>query len=372
MLWRERSRALGNIGAWDRYRDGLGARLAAIPDGPGEGVASWLEAWCRLDTLTEEFLRIHRWSIVLADYAYNAFLLLTTLLPRKYRERIHQNLLQQVRLITANANSASEAAHLGDAAAMEAFLRTYGHRSTSLDYAAPTWAEMVPREGMENTAESPYNEQRPFRKILVRLLEMREEQRFHWERILARQRALLLDAGRALEIMGLLANHNDIWWLEWDEVQRALDSNTTPDPARIDQRRRAYRINVPARRPTHIAPGLINHAIENDTAAVLHGVGASAGTARGTAFVVHQLKDLSSEIPEGAILVLPCLDPAWTPVLRHVAGLVIERGGLLSHAAIIAREYGIPLVIGVENATERIQTGAVIEVDGDGAIVSLR
>jgi pyruvate,water dikinase len=56
-------------------------------------------------------------------------------------------------------------------------------------------------------------------------------------------------------------------------------------------------------------------------------------------------------------------------VLRHVAGLVIERGGLLSHAAIIAREYGIPLVIGVPEATERITAGAMIEVDGDSGVV---
>ena len=108
--------------------------------------------------------------------------------------------------------------------------------------------------------------------------------------------------------------------------------------------------------------------MENNTN-VLHGVGASTGTVRGTAFVVRQLKNLPETIPEGAILVLPCLDPAWTPILRQVAGLVIERGGLLSHAAIIAREYGIPLVIGVPEATERIITGDEIEVDGNGGIV---
>ena len=69
---------------------------------------------------------------------------------------------------------------------------------------------------------------------------------------------------------------------------------------------------------------------------------------------------------------LPCLDPAWTQVLRHIAGLVIERGGLLSHAAIIAREYGIPLVIGVPEATERIKTGDEIEVDGENGVVTFR
>ena len=161
------------------------------------------------------------------------------------------------------------------------------------------------------------------------------------------------------------------WWLEWNEVQRALAEGAAPDPGHIAQRRRAHRINIPVRRPTHIAPGCADPAMENNTN-VLHGVGASTGRARGPAFVVRQFKDLPESIPEGAILVLPCLDPAWTPILRHVAGLVIERGGLLSHAAIIAREYGIPLVIGVPEATERIRTGDVIEVDGDGGVATFR
>jgi pyruvate,water dikinase len=105
---------------------------------------------------------------------------------------------------------------------------------------------------------------------------------------------------------------------------------------------------------------------------VLRGVGASSGVATGIAVVYPTLTDLPSELPEGCILVLPCLDPAWTPVLRQVAGLVIERGGLLSHAAIIAREYSIPLVIGVLEATERIETGKMVELDGDRGTVTMK
>jgi len=371
ILWRERGRAVGNVGAWDRFRDGLSARLDAIPEAHAEDMDAWRRAWQQLDALTEEFLRLHRWSIVLADYAYNAFLLLTGPLPTSLRERKRQGLLQQARLITADANAAREAACEGDEAAMEAFLRAYGHRSASLDYAAPTWAEILSHGDTTSAAEAAPAESCPSRKILVRLLEMREEQRFHWERILARQRALLLDAGRTLEKKGLLTGHNEIWWLEWDEVQRALAEGDAPDPKCIAQRRRAHRINVPVRRPTHIAPGNADHAVGKDASHTLHGVGASSGTARGVAFVVRQLKDLPDSVPQGAILVLPCLDPAWTPILRHVAGLVIERGGLLSHVAIIAREYGIPLVIGVPEATERVRTGDVIEVDGDMGVVRI-
>ncbi len=419
VLWRERERVLGNLRAWDRFRDGLGARLAAIPDADGDDAMVWYEAWTQLDALTEEFLCLHRWSIMLADYAYNAFLMLTRPLPRALREGLRQRLHGQVRLVTAEANAAREAACVGDRATVEAFLRACGHRSASLDYAAPTWAEIAPFGSFESSPDSTGEKdfyasvipakagiQRPeiadcanalnsrmrgdddtsvsteldsthrtfamtspqSRNVLARLLEMREEQRFHWERILARQRALLLSAGRALAAKGLLTDQNDIFWLEWNEVQRALTEAIAPDPICIAQRRRAHRINVPVRRPTHIAPGFVDCAMENGTK-TLHGVGASSGIACGRAFVVHQLKDLPESVPAGAIFVLPCLDPAWTPVLRHVACLVIERGGLLSHAAIIAREYGIPLVIGVPEATERIKTGDVIQVDGDGGTV---
>jgi len=373
VLWRERRRVMGNLRAWDRFRDGLGARLAAIPEPDGDDVAGWYAAWGQLDALTEEFLCLHRWSIVLADYTYNAFLMLTRPLPRALRERLRQRLHGQVRLVTAEANAAREAARVGDQAAVDAFLRTFGHRSASLDYAAPTWAEIAPFAGVAPQPElaaslptiSPQS-----RNILARLLEMREEQRFHWERILARQRALLLSAGHLLETKGLLEASTLIWWLTWDELRQALTEGRAPDPVRIAQRRREHRINVPVRRPTHLGPW--KQEGDEPTAAVLRGVGASPGVARGPAQVFQQLNALPEHLPEGCVLVLPCLDPAWTPVLRHVAGLVIERGGLLSHAAIIAREYGIPLVIGVPEATERIMTGAMIGVDGDSGTIQYR
>ncbi len=421
VLWRERKRVLGNLRAWDRFRDGLGTRLAAIPEAKdGDDAEVWYEAWAQLDALTEEFLCLHRWSIMLADYAYNAFLMLTRPLPRALRESLRRRLHGQVRLVTAEANAAREVAYVGDQTTVAAFLRNCGHRSSSLDYAAPTWAEIPPFGSLDSSPDSTGEKdfdasvipakagiQRPdiadcanaldsrmrgnddtsvsteldsthptlamtspqSRNVLARLLEMREEQRFHWERILARQRALLLSAGRSLEAKGLLEKADDLWWITWDELRQALTEGHAADPARIAQRRREHRINVPVRRPTHLGPWKPEG--DDPTATVLRGVGASPGVARGPAQVFQQLNALTECLPEGCVLVLPCLDPAWTPVLRHVAGLVIERGGLLSHAAIIAREYGIPLVIGVPEATERITTGAMIEVDGDSGVARM-
>ena len=71
------------------------------------------------------------------------------------------------------------------------------------------------------------------------------------------------------------------------------------------------------------------------------------------------------------ILVMSSLDPAWTSLLPKAAGVVLERGGLLSHAAILAREYGIPMVAGVEGAVSRIPNGARLRMDGGRGVVSV-
>lgn len=102
----------------------------------------------------------------------------------------------------------------------------------------------------------------------------------------------------------------------------------------------------------------------------LSGIGASPGIAHGTAFVARSAKEvLVAET--GAILICPFTDPGWTPVLDRVAGVVTETGGLLSHAAVICREYGIPAVLGVPRATERIRQGQVVVVDGSAGRVDV-
>jgi pyruvate,water dikinase len=85
----------------------------------------------------------------------------------------------------------------------------------------------------------------------------------------------------------------------------------------------------------------------------LRGIAASPGTATGRAYVCHSVED-ASHMPPGSILVCPCTDPGWTPVLGRAAGVITETGGLLSHAAILCREYGIPAVLGIPHATQRI------------------
>jgi pyruvate,water dikinase len=93
------------------------------------------------------------------------------------------------------------------------------------------------------------------------------------------------------------------------------------------------------------------------------GIGASGGVVEGIARIAHNIEQALS-VERGAILVCPFTDPGWTPVLDRVSGVVTETGGLLSHAAVICREYGIPAVLAVKNATQRIPAGKVVRVDG--------
>ncbi len=100
----------------------------------------------------------------------------------------------------------------------------------------------------------------------------------------------------------------------------------------------------------------------------LSGTPASAGTVTGMARVV--LDPVGAHIEPGEILVAPSTDPGWTPLFLTAGGLVMEMGGANSHGAVVAREYGIPAVVGVPDATSRITTGQRITVDGSAGTVS--
>ncbi len=93
----------------------------------------------------------------------------------------------------------------------------------------------------------------------------------------------------------------------------------------------------------------------------------SPGTVEGTVRVV--LDPHNANLSPGEILVCPGTDPAWTPLFLVAGGLVMEVGGLMTHGAIVAREYGIPAVVGVNSATEILQTGDRIRIDGSTGII---
>src|SRR5262249_54177991 len=102
-------------------------------------------------------------------------------------------------------------------------------------------------------------------------------------------------------------------------------------------------------------------------AGTLQGIAASPGAITAPARVILDPQD--ARLESGEILVAPSTDPGWTPLFLKASGLVMEVGGAMAHGAIVAREYGIPAVVGVAGATERIATGSRITVDGTAGVV---
>jgi pyruvate,water dikinase len=102
----------------------------------------------------------------------------------------------------------------------------------------------------------------------------------------------------------------------------------------------------------------------------LTGFAASPGVAEGLARVIHRA-DQIGVIEQGEVLVAPATSPSWTPVFGKIAAAVLDSGGIMCHAAIIAREYGLPAVIGTGSATKRIKTGDRLRVDADSGVVTI-
>ena len=105
-------------------------------------------------------------------------------------------------------------------------------------------------------------------------------------------------------------------------------------------------------------------------AAQLQGLGACGGTVMAQAAVLADVRE-SQTLRAGDVLVTRQTDPGWGPVFPLISGLVVERGGMLSHGAIIAREFGIPSVVGVRDATRRISLGSLVRVDGNRGTVEI-
>jgi phosphohistidine swiveling domain-containing protein len=199
-----------------------------------------------------------------------------------------------------------------------------------------------------------------------------------------RLRELLKELGRRMMEADALQEPADIFWLEASEIVNSLaaldDGKTLPSmQERIVARKAELKAAKKLMPPTQLPPsdtymGLPIQAFvpgeggqEGDK---LKGVAASAGQVTGTACVLHGPEDFDQMRP-GAILVAKMTTPAWTPLFAMAGGVVTDIGGPLSHGSIVAREYGIPAVLGTGAATRVIKSGQRITVDGDAGFVSL-
>lgn len=199
---------------------------------------------------------------------------------------------------------------------------------------------------------------------------------------LAEVRKQLALAGAALAAAGVVADADDVFFLDLDEARTGLDSGTVRRAGNGDlrdlvaQRRADYAVELERR---HIPRVLLSDGTEPEaipsgdavTASkvpgALSGSPASAGVVTAAARVI--LDPVGAHLEPGEILVAPSTDPGWTPLFLTAGGLVMEMGGPNSHGAVVAREYGIPAVVGVPDATLRLFTGQEITVDGGAGTV---
>ena len=295
---------------------------------------------------------------------------------------------------------------------MAGFLATYGHRAVAeIDVGLPRWSEdpaylmgvlanylrledasLAPdaqfrraageAEAMVTELVRRAGRQGRLRARLValaldrtrQLAGFREMPKYLLIVLLARIRQLLWPIGEELAQLGRLERAEDIFFLDLRETGQALGGE---DPRqRIESRKATYARELRRRHVPRILlsdgtePEAEHAAPSGPVAGALSGTPSSAGIVTAKARVI--LDPVGVRLEPGEILVAPSTDPGWTPLFLTAGGLVMEMGGANSHGAVVAREYGIPAVVGVAHASERIQTGQVITVDGSSGTVDIR
>ncbi|MEO5896410.1 MAG: PEP/pyruvate-binding domain-containing protein [Vicinamibacterales bacterium] len=226
-------------------------------------------------------------------------------------------------------------------------------------------------------------------------IQLRERARLKQALLYSRLRHVVLQIGDRLATAGLVGDPGDIFFLSSEELELvAAGGEMFPHHIKplIALRRRAHaevsqttppdslELGVGEYVPAHGSPEGLRYenpgsckGLDDESArdeSELRGVGACGGSTTARAAILMDVTE-SRNLRRGDVLVTKQTDPGWGPIFPLISGLVIERGGMLSHGAIIAREFGIPSVVGVKDATRRIQPGSTVTVDGDRGVVLL-
>jgi rifampicin phosphotransferase len=287
---------------------------------------------------------------------------------------------------------------------MERFLGRYGHRAIAeIDLGVKRWSEdpahllgaianylrlgrdaVAPdvqfargaREAetmIETLVSRVHGPQRAVLRFLLgrvrKLSGLREQPKFQIMRIFALGHALVAPVGAELAGRGLLETADDVFFLTLPEARRAISGEEMRTV--VTERRAVYRRELGRR---HIPRVLLSDGTDAETLVAgaadgaIRGTPASPGIARGPAHVIRS--PVGARLEPGEVLVAPSTDPGWTPLFLTAGALVMEMGGMMSHGAVVAREYGIPAVVGVPDATGRIATGDDVTVDGSAGTVA--
>ncbi len=219
----------------------------------------------------------------------------------------------------------------------------------------------------------------PFVRLLRRLLKLRDEVNLHRARAVAACRKWDLALEQDWTNKGWLAQPEDIFWLTAEEIERTLmveENSGITLPITVQARRETFQTYAQTSMPFTVRESEIASIqlglgfTSKDTSDVMVGLPVSPGQTRGRVVVLQNPNDYQTS-DDDVILVLPSTDPSWLPLLRLAAGLIVEMGGLLSHGSVIAREYGLPAVANIPDATRRFQTGDTVLVDGSTGVVQI-
>jgi pyruvate,water dikinase len=287
------------------------------------------------------------------------------------------------------------------------FLSDYGHHATQeLDLSVPRYAEdtayviaqikevlaKLPEQDprMRNSRQALAAEQAQ-QALLVRLpfwtrrtarKKLQEVRQFLWWREELRDlstkyyfhvRRLTLTVAERLVKAGMLADANDVFFLTLDDLLQLLEgkSPATQTMAIVYRNRRYYDCYAGFTNPDEAGEKFGPAGAGTVAAEGRMGVVGSPGKAVGVARVIRDIND-AWRLQAGDILVTRCTDPGWTSKFSLLGGVVTETGGILSHAAVICREYGIPAILAVKRATSLIRDGETIEIDGATGIISVQ
>jgi len=326
----------------------------------------------------------------LADVAGESFTLVTALAGAGYKMEI--NLARFYRRHLAPSLGGS---HLPLLTGFEAPIDPARHAVTSLDWshapgpgartatrpAADHAALVETRHAAEEAAfaalASSPRRLRAFRKLLAdaqHLVPVREEQVAELTLAWPVMRRAVLRIGEALVARGVIAESDDIFFLTRDEARSALESAGPGLRVDVAARRSAReqqarlvpppfvgRLHPLMKRLMDGMSGILG--ADPSDRAIVSGTPASPGRATGPVRVIRG-PDQFDELQKGEILVVPMTAPAWTPLFTRAAAVVTDIGSAAAHASIIAREYGIPAVVGCGDATARLKTGMRVTVDG--------
>jgi len=296
------------------------------------------------------------------------------------------------------------------------YLETYGHQGYSMDFVEPTQEEypaamMTTLKAMVADPDyDPRNQELRTKKIreekfeeISQLLNGLEYWQFRFRLWLARKyhyireevafmfgytwgvlRPMAHELGQRLVNVGTLRDPDDVFFLRSDELRKAIEQRSTGVAATKLGSLAAERRELREARKRHHPPGTlpleasqidgiafketqIKNEADDDT---MRGFPVSPGRVTAPASVITSAADFEKMAP-GSILVSPLTTPAWTQLFAHAVGLVTDVGSILAHGSIVAREYGIPAVLGVGDGTKRIKHGQMISIDGDQGTVAI-